>query len=186
MAKKAKQVVPVEVPAIAISAVAQLLTGLEPKLKQQRRIANLKAAAYRFIKDKQQADEELQLIKNEQKIEAEKLQTVVKEMSELHGFITSGLRERVNHDPAVKQAKQILAKDNDAFVKFMAGLQAAIAADARREEALKQQPLLAVANLAKAHLDELHQQYRITVDFKAEMAKKADLCFKKAEQIAKG
>jgi len=186
MAKRStKKVVSVEAPAEQ-SAVAQFLLGLEPQFAKQRKIASLKNAAYRFKKEKNQADEELLLIKEEQRVEAEKLQAVVKEMGELHGFITGAIRERINHDPAVKQAKAMLAKDNNAFVAFMTGLQAAVTADVRKEEELKQKPLLAVANLAKTHLDQLHQQYRITQDFKTEMNRKADLCFKKAEAIAAG
>lgn len=182
MAKKNTKVESVEVPA-ETSAVAQLLASLQPVLAKQRQVANLKSAAYRFIEQKHAADEELQIIKDEQKAEADKLQAAVKEMGELHGFITSAIRERINHDPAVKQAKQALAKDNNAFVRFMTELQEAVASDARREEEVKQRPLLEIANLAKIHLDQLHQQFRITLDYKTEVARKAELCFKKADAV---
>jgi len=182
---KLKKAVSVEAP-VVVSAVAQLLISLQPQLERQRRYANLSTAAYRFIKEKRQCDEELLLLKEEQRVEAEKLQAAIKEMGELHGFIAGAIRERVNHDPAVKAMKRVLENHSAEFASFMENLRQAVQADTRVEETIKQRPLLEAANLAKIHLDQLHQQYRIVQDYKAEVAKKAELCFKKRDQFTIG
>ena len=165
------------------SAVAQLLAAYAVDETKERRYKNLRKAAFRFILNKKDADEELLKIKEEQKAETARLKQALVDLQEAEARAAATIRERFAHSTEIRAVKARLASNNTEFVAFMIGLRTAEDADIAWAKAEAIKPFIEVATEAKAKLGYLAQEYNMILPIFREESAKADACFCKAEQF---